>query len=576
MKIIKEILYIFDKKQKMRLVELMILILFGTILETAGVTAIVPFISAIMYPEDMMKKDIIVFIYDLFGMNSIEDLIVFLAIIIIVVYILKNLYLIFMYDAQFRFVYNNQRRLSNKLMSCYMKQPYSFHLKHNSSELMQNIVGDAETFFSTVLSSISLITDVMVCAVLAILLFLVDKSITLAVSLMVIVFIIVFYRRFRKVINRLGEERREYYTRKTICLRQAFGGIKEVIILNREKFFVDAFDKNNFGFIDAKRRVAALSMTPKPIMETLCIIALMIVIIMKICRGVKVEYFVPTLSIFALAVIRMLPSSSRIATNLSNIVFGKASIKAVYEDLKGIELLEETVKNEDNIRKIEFQENILIDKLTFSYEGSDKAVLQQVNLEIPKNKAVAFVGASGAGKTTLADIILGVLTYKTGRIFVDGNEIRTNSVSWQKQIGYIPQNIYILDDTIRRNIAMAINDEDIDDKKIWDAVEKAQLKSFVESLQDGLDTVIGEHGARISGGQRQRIGIARALYTDPDILILDEATSALDNETENAVMEAIDSLNGKKTLIIIAHRLTTIDNCDIVYRISDGKVTKER
>ena len=261
---------------------------------------------------------------------------------------------------------------------------------------------------------------------------------------------------------------------------------------------------------------------------------------------------------------------------MSNIVFGQSSVEAVYQDLKRIENLEDGSSKCLNDEKISFEKEIQIKKLSFAYEESDKSVLQGVYLEIPKNKAVAFVGPSGAGKTTLADIILGVLNYEEGHILVDGKEIKTNSGSWQKQIGYIPQNIYVLDDTIRRNIAMAINDDEIDDEKIWEAVEKAQLKEFVESLEDGLDTVIGERGARISGGQRQRIGIARALYTDPDILVLDEATSALDNETENAVMEAIDALNGEKTLIIIAHRLTTIENCDIVYKIKDGQVIKER
>lgn len=390
-------------------------------------------------------------------------------------------------------------------------------------------------------------------------------------------FVAVFYKRYQKTINRLGNQRRIYVTKNTQCIQQAFGGIKEVKVLGREEYFIHMYDKQYRYVADAKRKVSTYSMMPKPLMETICVIALLSVVSVKIMRGVDLEYFIPTLSVFALSVIRMLPSSSRIATNLGNIMFGKASIDAVYHDLKEVEELQKNKKEQIlEKREIPFEKEIVIKDLSFKYENTDKHVLNSVNLKIPKNSSVALVGASGAGKTTLADIILGVLEAESGEVLIDGVSAWDNISAWQRKIGYIPQNIFIMDDTIRRNIAFAVEDEMIEDEHIWQALEEAQLKDFVESLEDGLDTIIGERGARISGGQRQRIGIARALYHNPEVLILDEATSALDNETEAAVMEAIDKLSGKKTLIIIAHRLSTIENCDFVYRVENGKIVLEK
>ncbi len=569
---VKKINYIFDKKQKIRLVELMILILIGTALETVGVTAIIPFISAIMYPNKILSNRYALRIYELLNLQDISGLIVIMAILLMVVYILKNAFLLFMYGAQFRFVYNNQRRLSTKLMKCYLMQPYSFHLIHNSSELMNSIMGDVDVFYTTVLQFIGVVTDVCVCLALAVVLFITDKTITMGVVAILLVFILTYYKWLKKKIITLGERRRISAAKALQMIQQAFGGVKELKVTGREKYFVKSYDKYYGETFDARRMVATYSMRPKPLMETICIVALLSIVSIKVLRGVDAEYFIPTLSVFALAVIRILPSSSRISTNLNNIVFGKSSVDAIYEDIKEADKLMSNVEqNNDKADDITLDDAIKIENLTFSYDGIKK-IFNHANMTIKKNTSVAFVGSSGAGKTTLADIILGVLDYTEGDIYIDDVNLKENRRGWQNKIGYISQNIYITDDTIRRNIAFALDDEEIDDAKVWDAIEKAQLKEFVESLEDGLDTTIGERGARISGGQRQRIGIARALYNDPNVLILDEATSALDNETEKAVMESIDSLQGKKTMIIIAHRITTIQNCDYVYKIEGGSI----
>lgn len=578
MKVFKEIWYVFNRKQKVQFVELMILILIGTSLETLGVTAIVPFINAIMNPEKFLQNEYAKMVYDFFNLTKVEHFIILLALALIVVYVLKNAFLCIMYLIQFRFVHNNQVKLSNRLMLCYLNQPYAYHLQHNSAGLQTKVNADVENFFTTVLQLINVLTDGCVCLALFAVLFITDKSITMGVAGLVIVFILTFYRWFKSKMEKMGIQRRIYAKKSIQALHQAFGGIKEIKVLGEENFFAKQFNHNHSRMVDAKRQVNTYSMMPKPIMETLCIAGLMIVVSIKIYRGVDMEYFVSTLSVFALAVIRILPSSSRLSSNLSNLVYGKASVDAIYDDIKEIEVLEVNtdIEGEKVTEKISFEKEFTVKDVCFAYENTDKNVLNGASLTLPKNKMVAFVGTSGAGKTTLADIILGILQIKSGDMLVDGVSVKDNMPAWQKKLGYIPQTIYIIDDTIRRNVAFGARDEDIDDAMVWKALEDAQLKTFVEGLEDGLDTVIGERGSRISGGQRQRIGIARALYRDPDVLVLDEATSALDNETEKAIMDSIEALSGKKTMLIIAHRLTTIQNCDYVYRIENGKATLEK
>lgn len=578
MKMIKQMWYIFENKQKMKAIQLLVLILIGTIFETLGVTAIVPFISAVIYADSLLEKQIVKYIFELLNLKTVEELIILLAIMLIVIYIIKNLYLVWVYRVQFHFVFDNQRKLSNKLLSCYMHQPYEFHLQHNSSELLQNIFNDVDTFYLTVMYLITVVTDACVCIALGVLLFFTDKSITLGVMVLLGIFILTFYRWYKKENNRLGVQRRIYSQKSIQSIQQALGGIKEIKVLGQEEYFRRAYDSSYFLMLEAKRKVNTYSMMPKPLMEAMCVMALMIVVAIKIVRGVDVEYFIPTLSVFALAVIRILPSSSRLTSNVSNVIYGKPTVEVIYNDIKNVEALMEEYEKKKciNDEEMVFEKEIEVKDLVFYYENNERCILDSVNLLIPRNSSIALVGPSGSGKTTLADTILGVLEYQSGKILVDGVDIQSNLSGWREKLGYIPQNIYITDDTIRRNIAFAIDDDKIDDKRVWKALEEAHLHTFVRELEHGLDTIIGEQGARISGGQRQRIGIARALYHNPDVLVLDEATSALDNDTEQAIMESIDALSGKKTLIIIAHRLSTIKNCDYVYTVENGKVTLQK
>ncbi len=569
---LKEFRYIFDRKQKIGLVFLLIGIVIGTFLELAGVTVIMPFIDVVMNPASIHRKWYLKLVYDAGNFQSDTAFIIFVAAVLMIVYVLKNAYLCFLYNMQYKFTYENQRKIATRMLQVYLKQPYAFHRVHSSSELMRNIGSDTERMFQGVLSILQLITEICVCAVLGIYLFVIDKTITVGVGIVLALFFVVFAKGFKNYLTYIGEENRKYAARLTKWLQQSFGGIKETKILEREEYFLQNYDHNYKKSAEYDKEYRFLQVLPRPIMEMVCICALMIVIIFKLANGTSSAYFISTLSVFAIAAFRLLPSVNRMANYLSVLMFTKPSIHSVYHDLKEIEELEQKKAEEKSDKTLKIREGVRIKDLSFRYPDADRDVLTSISFEIKKNQSIALIGPSGAGKTTLADVILGVLEPTQGAVYVDDIDIKTNMSGWHRNIGYIPQSIYLMDSSIKENIAFGIPLEDIDEKLLEKAIERAQLKDFIAGLKDGVETVIGESGVRLSGGQRQRIGIARALYSDPEVLVLDEATSALDNETEKAVMDAIDSLAGRKTMIIIAHRLTTIKNCDIVYEVKDCKI----
>ncbi len=566
--------HIFDRKQKLNVFRIVVLIIIGTVLELVGITAILPFIEVAMKPESIFENRFLNYVYQFFGLKSSVQFLVLIGITLVVVYIVKNVFLIYENDQIFRFTYNSQRYMAIRLLNAYLKEPYTFFLNHNSADMVRNIKDDTDRMFDLVVSGMQLIAEVMVTIVLFAYLLYKDKTITIIVGTTLVLFVVIVMRRIKGSIERFGEKTRDAKAGSTKWVLQAFGGIKETMILDKRSYFSDKVDEQYEIFAVNHRRYQVLSYVPKPLMESVCICTVLMAIIAKMLRGVSPSYFISTLSIFAVAAFRLLPAFNRITGYINRITYGSSSLNAVYEDLLDVENLE---KSDVDITdaKIQYEYNIVIKNLFYSYPNTDTVVLNNINMTIPKNKSIAFIGASGAGKTTLADVILGLLTPDRGSILVDGVDIHDNMRAWQRQLGYIPQSIFLMDDTIRNNIAYGIAGEDIDEDRLNKAIEDAQLGELIEELENGLDTEVGERGVRLSGGQRQRIGIARALYRDPEVLILDEATSALDNDTESAIMEAVDNLGGKKTLIIIAHRLSTIKNCDFVYEVTpEGIVDK--
>lgn len=576
---IKSALEVFDKKQKLNLIYMTVMIFLQSFAELLGVTIILPFINAVIDPESLLEEPLVRRFYDELGMQSANELIVWMAVLIIAVYILKNVFLIYVYNLTYKFAYYGKKQMQNELMRYYIGQDYTFFLNVNSAELIRNINTDPEMFYTAVQNSLQLLTELVVSVIIVVYLLFTDVAITLGVAGSVGIMMLILVKGLRGILMRYGDDRRLYSANMLKCMQQAFGGIKEIKIANRESYFQNDFEKQNEVYTHVIKQNAFLSAIPKPIMEALCIVGLMAVIAIKVSAGTTdTTQFVAILGVFAAAAFKLLPSVNKISSYFAAIVHNGVVIEKVRDEYRQMHEEKSTVRElevKSPEQQISLDKEITVEHLEFSYPNTEEPVINDANVVIPKNCSAAFIGPSGAGKTTFVDLILGILTPQKGTIRVDGKDIGDALKSWHEKIGYIPQTIYMLDDTIRNNIAFG-DEGVIDDARVWEALRQAQLEDFIKSLDEGLDTVIGEAGVRLSGGQRQRIGIARALYRRPEVLVLDEATSALDNETEAAVMEAIDSLQGKMTMFIIAHRLSTIQNCDIVYKVENGQVTVDK
>lgn len=578
MNMVKKTLQIFDRKQKNEIVKLTVLILLGGFSELVGVSVVVPFINAVIAPDELMQEPVIRRGCEILGITKASQLIVGIALFLCMIYILKNLVALLLANRQYKFTAYGQRDLKNRIMRCYLAQDYSFHQDNNSADLIRNITSDTQMFYETVLNMIQVASECCVSIVLVVYLLIKDPGITLGVSLSMGALVFLFLKKFKNLLSDLGNQRRDTTAAMMKCMQQGFGGIKEIKVSNKESVFCQDFEKSNHVNAEATQKNLFLNIVPKPIMEVICVCSLMLVIAFKVAFGSYTDDFIITLGVFGIAAFRLLPSVNRISSYMGTVIHQGVAVDAISRELVHIREMEQNIDIAQKSRKeaIPFDNKISLEDVSFQYPNTEDCVLEHVQLTISKNESVAFIGPSGAGKTTLVDLILGILKPVQGQIRIDGLDLEGKEQEWHEQIGYIPQTIYMLDDTIRNNVRFELSEDREDDERIWEALEEAQLKEFVKGLEHGLDTVIGEAGTRISGGQRQRLGIARALYRNPSLLILDEATSALDSDTEAAVMESIEHLRGRMTLLIIAHRLSTIENCDVVYEVKDKKVAEKQ
>lgn len=554
----------------------MIMILVGTVVECIGVTAIMPLVSVVVDENLIRSDEKYIFLGKLLNINTQEQFVFSLSVLLIVVYLVKNIYLILEYDCQYRFIYNNQARMSERVFRTYINEEYLFHVNKNIAELQRNTVSDIVRFYSVVLAFVQLATEAAVCMALIIYLSICDWTVTLLIAGIIMLFYLGFFIGTKNYSIKLGKMEREVSVLQNKCLLQSFGGIKDVKVTNTEEYFIKNFKNNAIRSAILTRKSSMLAIIPRPIIESLCICGLLMIVAIRVLFGMDMSKMIPLLSMFAVAAFRMLPAFNRISGYVHTILVGKSAVDDLYKDIVDVDNISERLKENNEIIELDINSGISVRNVSFKYPNSESYVLENISFDLPSKKSVAFIGTSGAGKTTLADIILGVLKPESGGVFVDNVNVYENEKSWHNIIGYIPQTIYLVDDSVRSNVAFGIEREDIDDNRVWKALEQAQLADFVRTLPNGLNTEVGDRGVRLSGGQRQRIGIARALYNEPKLLILDEATSALDNATEEAVMSAIDYFHGNITMIIIAHRLTTIKNCDIVFEISDGKAIERK
>lgn len=583
-KILKKLMVLLDKRQKRVMVLLIILMLIGAVLETAGVSMVLPVMNVVMDENAVEKHGYLQVICRILRIDN-EDtrsLMIFTMVGLIGIFVIKNIFLFFQQKAQLKFVYTNQFATSRRMMINFMERPYEYYLNADTSVIQRSITSDVNNMYGLILSLLQLFSEAIVFVCLAVVSLLADVWMTITVTVLLVAVLLIIKCILKPIMKKAGEDNQDYYSGLYKWIDQSVMGIKEIKIANKENYFINEYAKCGAGYVDAVQRYNLFNATPRLLIETVAIAGMIFYMMIKILGGTAVTDIMPQVTALAVAAMRLIPCANRINNYLTSISYFEPFFMGVSDNLQeeirdeNINYDEKAYQKKVEVEKLKISDKIELKDIVYKYPNTEVLIFDHANMEIPVGRSVGIVGTSGAGKTTVVDILLGLLTLQSGQILADGVEVRDHYQSWLKNIGYIPQTIFMIDSTIRKNVAFGCADEDIDDEKVWRALKEAQLDEFVRGLPEELDTSIGERGIRISGGQRQRIGIARALFEDPEVLVLDEATSALDNETEAAIMDSINRLHGRKTLIIIAHRLQTIEKCDMVYRVENGKVVRER
>ena len=578
LRIIKKLRILLDRKQKMSMVGLIFLMIIGAFLQTAGVGMLVQVVSVVIDPESIEKSGIVRSFYDFLGCQDFQTFSVTVMALLIGVFIVKNTFLFVQLKLTFGFVYKNQFATSERMMRNYLRRGYEYFLNADTAVVQRSITSDVNNMYALVLALLQLMSDGVVSLFVVAFCFVTNGVMTVLLGAALVVLMLAVKKVLKPIMHKAGEDNQNYYSGLFKWISQTVQGIKEVKIACREQYFVDEYCKCGAGYVNAVQKNSLYNNIPKLLIETVCIAVMVTYMIVLTVSGTSAENMLEVLSTLAAAAFVLLPAVNRINNQINAIAYAEPCFMSVSDNLQ-----EEI--NDANVdmsfaavdqKKLEIRKSIELKDIVYAYPNTDRLIFDRANLTIPIGASVGLVGTSGAGKSTIVDILLGLLEVQEGHICADGIDVKSQYRSFLKNIGYIPQMIFMLDDTIRRNIAFGIPDEEIDEQRVWEVLEEAQLEEFVRSLPEGLETGIGERGIRLSGGQRQRIGIARALYHDPEILILDEATSALDNDTEKAIMDSINRFQGRKTLIIIAHRLQTIEKCDLVYRVENGQAKLER
>ncbi len=574
---LKKIFYILPKGDFFKLILLLLLMLVAAVLEVAGIGMIPAFVAIVADPDRVMMVEWLQPLLVMLEISTARDLLIWGSLALVSVFIVKSVYIILFNYFEARFIYNRRFAISHRLMISYMQAPYTFYLRRNSAELLRNIIGEINVLINIVITNLlKMSREGVITLAILIFLFALYPLITLMIIILSGVGAGAFILLNNKKLKEYGQEELECRREMIKAVNQGLGGIKDARVLNREKEFIDKFRIEAHKSSLLKAYIKFIQQIPKPVVETTAVVGMLLIAVILVWQDQPMSTILAILTLFAMATVRLMPSIQQLISMFTNLRYNMVSLDPVYNDLKELEEYNTRLTADRGIKRhFKLEKEIEIRNVSYRYPESEEQVLNGISIRIPKGNVVAFVGSSGTGKTTLVDLVLGLLEPNEGKILVDGIDIRENLSGWQRNLGYIPQSIYLADETLRCNIAFGLADTNIDDKKVWKAVKLAQLEPLIRRLPDGLDTLLGEHGTRLSGGQRQRVGIARALYHDPQVLVMDEATSALDNITEKQVTAAIDSLKGERTLIMIAHRLTTVRNCDTLYFMENGNIVQE-
>ena len=567
---------ILDKKQRLKMIGMMVVILVGAIFELLGVSAILPFIQALLSPEQLMEKPYIRFFVNAFGITDTHVVFTMVGIGIVLIYIIKNIYLSISSYFQVSYSNNTRRQLSVEMLRSYMNRPYSFFVENGSGVVLRGVTSDIDGVYRAIQCIFKLGVEGFVVISIAVYLLYVDLILAIGVLAIGVLCFGAIILGVKKRLSKLSKIYRKSSADLNKFVVQISSGIKDIMVFNKREYFLNDYDNAYKELATAALKSEFGNTLPERIIEGSCISAIIIMVIVRLNMGIDPNEFVPDMAVFAMGAFRILPSISRLTGNVYSLIYVRPMIEGIYENIsEARKQLDENDKSSLRDLKdqdISFNTALEIKSLDWRYPQSKEYVLKGLDMTIRKGETIGIIGESGSGKSTLADILLGLYKPQSGGVYMDGVNVSSILDAWSHVISYVPQNVFLIDDTIRANVVFG-NDHTSDDE-VWEVLRKASLSDFVSGLPDGLDTVVGERGVKFSGGQRQRIAIARALSLNPQILVLDEATSALDSETEEIVMEAIDALSGSVTLIIIAHRLTTLKGCNKIYEIVNGKAVE--
>lgn len=546
------------------------LTLVGTVLETVGIGLVIPAIALMADPNISENYPLLVPLFRYLGDPTHSQLVIYGVLLLLGFYIIKALFLAFLSWKQSKYIYDVKAYLSQSLFERYIRSPYEFHLRQNTGHLIRNITIEIEQLVSRILiPGVLLITELTVIVAIATLLFIIQPVGAAVLFAVMGLAMYGFQRVTQNHLKKWGTERQRHEGFRIQKAQEGLGGIKDVKLLGKEANFIDNYGKHTLNSALFERKQYALSNIPRLWLETIGVLGLTLLVIVTLKKNGSPAEVIPIIAFFAAAAFRVLPSANRILNSIQSLKYADAVIDLI---LKEFELKQDSTTSADT--NIQLNDKIDFRSVSYEYPKAAMKSLSEITLSIKKGESIGLIGTSGAGKSTLVDVLLGLIRPTSGEVLVDDQNINESMRSWQNLIGYVQQSIFLTDDTLRRNIAFGLNDEQIDNVLVNQAIKAAQLEQFVLELPDGINTYLGERGVRLSGGQRQRIGIARALYDNPPVLVLDEATSALDSETESEVMESIKTLKGTRTMIIIAHRLSTIEHCDKIFQIDRGQIVK--
>jgi len=569
--LLKKLKAILPKSEVRKVYILLAGVILSGIFETFGVGIIMPFISVVNNPSVLEKYPLAMDILNRVGIKTRNEVIISLSIVLLAIMCTKNLYLFIFMRYKLRFLHSNTARCAINLLDRYLHADYLYHVQTNTSELIRNLKNEVTRIFTSILGPlIDLTSEILLIVFMLALLLAVEPIATISGVLVLGVISGLFYKSIDKKNKYYGEMSIKHEGETYKWINQSLGGIKELKLLGREDYFKEQCETHYRKLAHISVYSYLISQAPRLFLETLMVGAIVMIIIVLVLQGSSSSNILPTLALFGAAAIRLIPATNRLLGSAIALRFAIPAVNVIYDNMQEIETRYHSQRDITGKEELTFNEGIHLENVSFRYPATEASALENVTLHIPKNSSVGIIGMSGAGKTTLLNILLGLLKPTNGRILSDNIDITTNLRGWQKMIGFVPQDIYLTDDTIKRNVAYGVHDSNIDESALWKALELAQVDSFVKDLHDGLDTFVGERGVRISGGQRQRIGIARALYNNPDILIFDEATSSVDMVTEREITKSIESLARKKTVIIVTHRLSTVEKCDQVCILDGG------